>query len=154
MLYTGKETMPDYANGKIYKIVGEDGATYYGSTVQSLNRRLSNHVSKKERHVYQEIISQMNWEMILVENYPCESKKELELHEGWYIRENPCINRRVEGRTDQEYREDNRVRIMAKIKKWYEENREKRRVYDTWIRSFGDPRYTNCLQRCDSSLFA
>ena len=146
--------MPNYANAKIYKIVGDTGITYYGSTVLSLNRRLSNHVAKKEMYVYQEIISQMDWEMILIENYPCESHKELLDREGWYIRENPCINRQVAGRTDQEYREDNRVRIRA-MNKIHDKNRsEMRKMYDIWRKSFGDPRYPNCLWHCDPSLFA
>ena len=146
--------MPNYANGKIYKIVGDTGATYYGSTVLSLNRRRSNHVAKKERYVYQEIISQMDWEMILVENYPCESKKELDIREGWYIRENPCVNRQVAGRTDQEYREDNRVRIRANMKIHDKDRSEMRKMYDIWRKSFGDPRDPNCLWHCDPSLFA
>ena len=179
--------MPNYENGKIYKIVGEDGSTYYGSTSCSLKDRMRKHLYDKGTTAYQKIISQMDYEMILVENYPCESKKELEDREGWYIRENPCVNRVVAGRTKKEwyednrekilknrevYREDNRERINVRQRKHYqdnreqrlesskkynEDNREKRNTYNkirfAWLCSFGDPRKTNCLQRCDPSLF-
>ena len=153
--------MPNYANGKIYKIVGDDGSTYYGSTTQSLKQRKNEHRSCKGTTAYQKIISQMDWEMVLVENYPCESKKELLDREGWYIRENPCVNRRVEGRTGKEWRreyhENHREENLGKMKKYHADHREKRKVYITrrsrWSRSFGDPRRNNCLQRCDYMLF-
>ena len=149
--------MPDYANGKIYKIVGDTGITYYGSTTQSLKERMRQHPYNKGTTAHQKIISQMDWEIVLVENYPCESKKELEDREGWYIRENPCVNRVVVGRTKGEYREDRREELNTYARKQYEEKRkeklESQIKRQRWIRSFGDPQYTNGLQRCDYMLF-
>jgi predicted GIY-YIG superfamily endonuclease len=149
--------MADYANGKIYKIVGDDGSTYYGSTTTSLKRRLGRHRYNKGTTAHQKIISQMDWNMILVENYPCESKKELLDREATYIRENPCVNREIPGRTGKEYYENNRKELLEIGKKYYEENCEVRKAYskirNTWIRSFGDPPSTNNLQRCDYMLF-
>jgi len=145
--------MADYANGKIYKIVGEDGSVYFGSTTQCLKLRMGQHRYNKGTTAHQKIISQMDWNMILVENYPCESKKELLDREATYIRENPCVNREIPGRTGKEYYENNR----NILKKYYEENCEVRKAYskirNTWIRSFGDPSSTNNLQRCDYMLF-
>ena len=149
--------MPDYANGKIYKIVGEDGSTYYGSTTTSLKERMSSHRYNKTTTAHQKIISHMDWEMVLVENYPCESKKELEDREGWYIRENPCVNERIAGRTGRDWHREHSARDKVLAKKYYQENREERRAYnkirDAWLYSFGDDRKTNNLQRCDPSLF-
>ena len=149
--------MPDYANAKIYKIVGEDGSTYYGSTVQSFRLRKNEHLSYKGTMAHQKIISQMDWDMILIENYPCESKKELEQREAWYIRENPCVNRCIPGRTKKEYYEDHREKINSRAKKHYQENHEHKHEYDkirhSWIYSFGGIKYENNLQRCDPSLF-
>ena len=149
--------MVNYANGKIYKIVGDTGITYYGSTAQSLKRRMQKHRYYRDTTAYQEIISQMDCEIILVENYPCESKKELELRESKYIRENPCVNRQIPGRTMKEWIKSNPEKIKANHKKYHQENREERNATakkrGKWTRSFGDPRYTNNLQRCDSSLF-
>ena len=164
--------MVNYANGKIYKIVGETGATYYGSTVRSLKLRMYQHRYYKDTSAYPEIISQMDCEIILIENYPCESRKELVLREGTYIRENPCVNRNIAGRSKKEwiksnpekikanhkkYHKENREEIKAKHKKYYQDNREEKNAMERrrrrWIYSFGSPRNTNNLQRCDSSLF-
>ena len=142
--------MANYANGKIYKIVGDTGITYYGSTTVSLRDRMYKHrglwKAKMKTSAYREIISQMECEMILVENYPCDSKKELEDREAWYIRGNPCVNQCIPGRTQKEYR-----------KKYYEEHCEEAKArsekYNRWKSSFGDPRSVNCVQRCDPSLF-
>ena len=35
----------------------------------------------------------MNEEIELVENYPCNSKEELEKKEGEYIKNNECVNK-------------------------------------------------------------
>ena len=134
--------MPDYANAKIYKIVGEDGSVYYGSTTMCLKERMRKHRISKDTSAYREIISQMDCEIILVENYPCESKKELEDREAWYIRENPCVNQQIPGRTQKQYYEYNREKINDRVKR-----------NQRWKWSFGNPRSTNCLQRCDPSLF-
>jgi hypothetical protein len=109
--------------------------------------------------------------MILIENYPCESKKELEQREAWYIRENPCVNQCIPGRTGKEWRDENRERLKPYHKEYRENHREKSKEYareyrmgnhvltekakltTRWIRSFGDSRTTNCLQRCDYMLF-
>tara|TARA_R110002167_G_scaffold350664_1_gene562931 strand:- start:316 stop:825 length:510 start_codon:yes stop_codon:yes gene_type:complete len=168
--------MANYANGKIYKIVGEDGSTYYGSTVQNLRLRKNEHRSCKGTTAHQKIISQMDWKMILVENYPCESKKELELREAWYIRGNPCVNKYIPGRTKREYMKKYSEEHSEKInayqveyrkkhheetfayqgeyrKKHYEKRLTYAKIRDSWIRSFGSIKYENNLQRCDYMLF-
>jgi hypothetical protein len=52
----------------------------------------------------------------LIKLFPCDCKKELEKEEGKYIREykNICVNRRIAGRTQKEYREDNKKKIKEK----------------------------------------
>ena len=149
--------MPNYANAKIYKIVGDTGATYYGSTTQSLKERMARHRSDKTTTAYQRIISQMDYEIILVENFPCDSKKELLDREGTYIRGNPCVNRQVAGRTEKEWYEETREKRLANKKKYHADHRDEAneysRRYQRWRYSFGHPRSTNCLQRCDPSLF-
>jgi hypothetical protein len=163
--------MVDYANGKIYKIVGEDGTTYYGSTTLTLKMRKRKHRMDETTSAYRKIISQMNWDMILIENYPCESKKELEQREAWYIRENPCVNQCIPGRTSKEWREDNRERLKPYHEEYRNNHRDRAKAYarehrignkvltekakltTRWIRSFGDPRFTNSVQRCDYKLF-
>jgi hypothetical protein len=156
--YTRVErAMPNYANGKIYKIVGEDGSTYYGSTTQSLKGRINGHIYSKQTMAYQKIISKMDYEVVLIENYPCESRKELELREGTYIRDNVSVNWQVAGRTIQEWMEDHREESNSRSKKHYQDNHEQKLAYakirGAWTCSFGDPRFTNSVQRCDYKLF-
>ena len=149
--------MEDYENGKIYKIVGEDGTTYYGSTTLSLKQRKGQHPHDPKTTAYKKIITQMDWDIFLVENYPCESKKQLLKREGYYIRENPCVNRCIAGRSKREWYEDNLEYCKKYQEKYRETHRKHRRdtefIRNKWIRSFGDPRRNNCLQRCDPSLF-
>ena len=77
-----------------------------------------------------------NYDILLVEDFPCNSKKELERREGEYIKNNFCIcvNKYIAGRTDKEYREQNKEQIAKQNKKYQENNREtklkKQKVYD------------------------
>ena len=163
--------MPDYAKGKIYKIVGDSGATYYGSTACSLKDRMRKHLYDKGTTAYQKIISQMDYEMFLLENYPCESRKQLEIREAWYIREYPCVNRQIPGRTNKQWIEDNQEETTARFKKYYQDNKTRLQIehkqryednkikrlaqvktYARWKYSFG--KEDNCLQKCDYRLFS
>ncbi len=83
--------MPNYENGKIYKIVNDvDDDIYIGSTCSSLNNRLSNHKASSnsgKTKLYNKIRSMEkdNFKIELIENYPCNNRTELELREGFYI---------------------------------------------------------------------
>jgi ATP-dependent helicase YprA (DUF1998 family) len=125
--------MEDYSQGKIYKIISSEcDLVYYGSTVDPLNVRLNIHKGTynmylKGNHHYVTsfgIIEKGNYEIVLVENYPCNSKKELRLREGEYIKNNQCVNHNVAGRTPEEYYEDNHERILNQRKEYREKNRE------------------------------
>lgn len=90
-----------YQNGKIYKITDNtNGNIYYGSTQKSLNRRLSDHKYDYKRREKEGntrtssmIISNNDYTMELVEDYPCDSRKELEERESYFINNNKCINK-------------------------------------------------------------
>ena len=90
-----------YKNGKIYKITDNtNGNIYYGSTQKTLNRRLSDHKydykrREKEGNVRtsSSIICNNDFTMELVEDYPCNSRKELEERESYYINNFECINK-------------------------------------------------------------
>ena len=87
--------MPDYAKGKIYRVVNTDDKTVYiGSTCQTLSQRFTRHNHKGNGN-----------RIILIEDYPCENKEH---------REN-----------QREYREANRDKIIEQEKKYYEANRDK-----------------------------
>jgi hypothetical protein len=100
--------MVDYSLGKIYKLIG-NGLTYYGSTCEpTLARRLSGHVTAcknnkcKRRACSYIIIEQGNYNIILIENFPCQTKDELYARERFYIENNNCINKKVPGRGKKE----------------------------------------------------
>jgi hypothetical protein len=129
----------DYSKAKIYKIVDKTtGKVYVGSTTKELNKRLREHevdhvLYLKELHNYVtsfEIFKNGDYEIILIENYPCLSKKELHLREGYFIKELNTVNKVVAGRSDEEYRTDNK----DKIKKYRDENKDKIKEYMTIYR--------------------
>jgi hypothetical protein len=79
-----------YKNGKIYRLICEDGHYYIGSTINQLNYRLSNHKasSKHKKSKIYNHINQIGWDKVkmeLVEEYPCKNKQELNAKETEYI---------------------------------------------------------------------
>jgi hypothetical protein len=106
-----------YQNGKIYKIVDNGyNKCYIGSTIEALSSRMAKH-----RSGYRNYLSGGNshyrcnvWDMFdeydlenckieLIEEFPCENKMQLLKREGFHIQNTNCVNKRVEGRTKQEY---------------------------------------------------
>tara|TARA_R110000782_G_scaffold243051_1_gene329592 strand:+ start:68 stop:604 length:537 start_codon:yes stop_codon:yes gene_type:complete len=121
--------MPDYQKGKIYKLwspQSEEDEVYYGSTCDDLRFRKSKH-----KNNYNTCSSKILFEKYddvrieLVEDYPCNNKAELNKKEGEYIRENNCLNKRISGRTQKEYIEDNREKILEQKREYRENNKEK-----------------------------
>jgi hypothetical protein len=107
--------MPDYQQGKIYKITCGD-ETYYGSTATTLRERMRLH--KKEFKKWKKGVCSNcrsytlfdkygfeNCPIELVEDYPCETKKELLIREDLYIKNKECINERAAYRTEEEVKE-------------------------------------------------
>ena len=121
--------MVNYQLGKIYKIVDNtNGDIYIGSTCEpTLSRRLANHIcdykkyleGKKENITSFQIFDNNNYDIILIENYPCERKDELHARERYYIESLKCVNKQFPGRTQKEYREVNK-----EDKKQYDDNIE------------------------------
>src|SRR5210317_1453237 len=86
--------MPNYQNGKIYMLESKEGGVrYYGSTVQTLKERLRQHKKQKGYITSQEVLKYDDCKIILVVNYPCNSRKELETKEREYIENNECVNK-------------------------------------------------------------
>ena len=109
--------------------------SYYGSTIQPLCKRMSEHRSKYKRYNNGNIIRMENIFIIfnevgvenckieLVEIYPCENKNQLHQKEGEYIKNNECVNKNIAGRTSKEYHKEyynlNKEQIQAYHKKYY-----------------------------------
>jgi hypothetical protein len=123
-----------YQNGKIYKIVCDTlNLTYYGSTIQStIARRLTGHIRsykhyQNEKGPYTtsfELFENNNYNIFLVENFPCNSKDELLSRERFYIENNECVNKCIPTRTDKEWKESNKEHIKEFDKEWREANKE------------------------------
>ena len=130
--------MVNYKLGKIYKLVSNNtGKQYIGSSCQKkLCSRLTGHVNKSNKCISREIIEDGNYEIILIENFPCDSKDELHKRERYYIETLDCVNKVIPTRTQQEYyvanREqrkeyckNNKEQIVKKKQEYYENNRGK-----------------------------
>lgn len=129
--------MVNYQNGKIYRIVCNiTGKQYIGSTTENyLCNRLRSHVGTyktKKDTTSREVLENGNYSIILIENSPCNNKDELLQRERYFIESMECVNKHIPGRTDQEWRKDNKEIIKKKNreyhKKNYKEINEKRSV--------------------------
>jgi hypothetical protein len=109
--------MPDYQLAKIYMLTCDNpDFVYYGSTTQRLLcDRLSGHKYEfKNNKLFctSKLLFEVgNVKIELVENFPCNDKNELNAREAHYIRNNKCVNKCIPGRTDKEYKQDNKNRI-------------------------------------------
>ena len=128
--------IPDYQQGKIYKLINHElpNLVYYGSTTQTLNKRLQCHKddSKRTNNSSKIMFSIGCPEIILLEYYPCETKQELEAKEREWIEGNECVNHYIPGRTQKEtielkkqHYQDNKEIYKLKNKKYRQDNNEK-----------------------------
>lgn len=144
-----------YENSKIYRLICDDGHYYYGSTTTDLKRRLACHKCKSRTDhskVYNHINS-IGWECVkieLIENFQCNSKRDLTKREDHYIYEKKldslCLNtirafvtQEESKNTRKSYIDKNRENINKLAKRgremntgrqskyarsWYEKNKE------------------------------
>ena len=130
--------MVNYGKAMIYKIVPKDNNDYcyIGSTCDFKSRKnqhktvCNNPNSRSYNYpIYKHIRDNGGWneyEMILIEYYPCETKLEL------CKRERECkeiyndnLGRDIPGRTKKEYYQDNKKTILEKRKEYHQDNQEK-----------------------------
>ena len=71
-----------------------------------------------------------NCKIELVELYPCNSKEELRKKEGYWIKTETCVNKRIAGRTDQEYRDIHRDKYKAYLLEYNQKNKERKATND------------------------
>jgi hypothetical protein len=126
--------MPDYSKAKIYKIVDNTSdKCYVGSTCEpTLARRLAKHVSdyryflngKGHNITSFKIIENGNYDIQLIEAFPCETKDQLHAREGYWIKQTECVNKIVVGRTRKQHYEQNKELIIQKSREYREKNKE------------------------------
>ena len=105
--------MVNYQNGRIYKLVSNHTKyIYIGSTTMPLHQRLWQHKTHYElfsKGLINKICSSKQLyhlgkvEIILIQNYPCNSKEELLMRERHFIESLECINKKIPIRTVEEY---------------------------------------------------
>ena len=126
-----------YASAKVYQVVDNSYTMcYYGSTTMQLSRRMAKHRlhyrlfgnGKFSRISVFDIFDAHgadNCKIELVEECPCESKEQLNQREGFYARNNECVNKNIPGRTLAEWQEDTRDHRMQMTRRWQAANPEK-----------------------------
>jgi hypothetical protein len=129
--------MPNYANGKIYKICSNvTGLKYIGSTTaDKLATRLADQASKCRMHYMCGTGSYAtSFEVLkggcgtyyieLIRHCPCTSRDELGRRMGEIIRATDCVNKVVPGRTPEQYRLECPEKAKEKFSKYYKKNVE------------------------------
>jgi hypothetical protein len=125
--------MNKYKEGKIYKIES-NGLIYFGSTIQKLYNRISNHKGLNNGTVSKILFNtNADIKISLVELYPCNSKKELLLREREWIENNECINKIKPIVSKEE--------AHAIKQKWTIEHREEKKAYDKEYREVKKEHY-------------
>jgi Uri superfamily endonuclease len=125
-----------WKTGKIYKLVCKDSHFYIGSTVQTLQARLNRHINssiKGTSRAYQ-YINSIGWDNVhieLIEDYPCNTMKELHEREDMYIQlmqnDTNCLN-------------ENRAHLLKEekldnMKQYYQEHKEEITEYQEQYRA-------------------
>ena len=159
--------MVNYQQGKIYKIVcNTTGKDYIGSTCeQRLSQRLTKHVATYKQYLKgnktycssYDLIEKGNYEIILLETYPCNSSEELRMRERFYKDNTECVNINSPISTKEDrresslnyyyenkekvqkykriYNEKNEEKIRERGKDYYEENKQKIKGYQSVYRA-------------------
>ena len=164
--------MPNYQNGKIYKITSPStDKIYIGSTTQPLNRRFDEHKSYyKTSSVVQssnKMLQYTDCVIELIEEYPCDTKRELEHKEQYYMnlyREiivnsynsiRKCRKKELRiYRSKPKNKQKMRVYKQNYRKKNKEQLNEKQRIYRNYQKSWGGHKYNdNNLLKISLDLF-
>ena len=135
----------DYSKGKIYKIVvdtKEKYEPYVGSTVQGLAERMGGHRSDykkwkigKGSHVKSydlfDKFGVENCKIILLEEYPCDSKMKLLMKEREWFDKMECCNQMKPFTSKEEkmeyikiWRDEHKEQLAEKMKIYHDEHKE------------------------------
>jgi len=147
--------MSDYSKGKIYKICSDDPDitdVYIGSTIQDLSKRFNGHRSNfncyaetrptfcssfKLFHKYG--LNKFHIEKL--DDFPCESKKELLIREQFYICKFKCVNDRPSYETPECKRA--RHRAYGQNRTFTKEQREQQKIYNKAYKSVPEHKIKN-----------
>jgi|688.fasta_scaffold2081456_1 hypothetical protein len=125
----------DYANGKIYTIHSYHTDLYYiGSTTSTLTKRLYEHNScykQGKTCESSEIIKYGDAYIVLLEDFPCFNKNQLNKREIELIREHKnCINKKKDKPSNPSYYLKNKDKLLEKKTEYRLANRERISQYN------------------------
>jgi len=140
-----------YQSAVIYVLQCIDNYYYIGSTINNPRFRLNNHKNDSnkypDRPVYHHILK-IGWHNVMlqvVEEYPCDTKEELQLKEDQYIKESIqddyCLNH-IRAKVSSDERKENvtnyylthREQILKQHKTYLESNKQKVDAYQATYR--------------------
>lgn len=150
-----------YAKGKIYKLMNlMNDDIYIGSTCSPLKKRLNRHTNEATHqpcpvHRYYNNLGWEHVKIVLIEEFPCESKMELERQERKWIEElKPTLNKNIPTRTQRErnlqphiqqknaeYRATHKERIKQVSKEYYKKNKEDLKAKNSQRRNMNKDEY-------------
>jgi hypothetical protein len=131
-----------YHNGKIYKITDISyNKSYIGSTTEELSQRMARHRQGFKRFLNDnknylrayDLFNEYgieNCKIELFEYFKCDTFQELRRKEGEHIKNTECVNKYVAGRTQKEYKQDNKDKIQIYNKEYAEQNKDKIKEYN------------------------
>lgn len=136
--------MVNYSNGIIYEIVcNQTQNRYIGSTTQKIRCRMKTHISKKNKDCSSKsIILGNDYQVNILELYPCETKEQLLYKEREWTEKLECINKKKAIVSKEEAKEtqkkaiekwneigNNKERMSEWRKEWWKINKEKMNEY-------------------------
>lgn len=131
--------MPVYEKGLIYKLIHKEDYDnkniYIGSTTNFTRRKCqhktvcNNPNDNNYNALKYEFIRQNGgwdmWDMILIESYSCNNKKELESRERYWVEHfKATLNKQIPTRTQKEYCQYNKENYKQYHKQYYQNNQE------------------------------
>ena len=136
--------MPLYQNSIIYKLCHcndlENKNIYVGSTTnfrlrKNQHKTTCNNEKNKDYNIFVYQFIRDNggwneWQMIPIEVYPCNEKKELEVKERHHIELlKPNLNKAIPTRSQKEWTNDNKEKVKKYKKKWDDNNKNKKKEW-------------------------
>jgi hypothetical protein len=125
--------------GRIYKIWSPSaGIFYYGSTTMTVTQRLASHRTEMMRYTKglrnycssYEVLEFDDAQISTVAEIEYEDRYQLLQLEAFYIKSYDCVNRCVPWRSEKEKKQMRKEYNKAYWTGWYQENKERRRIYN------------------------
>lgn len=134
---------PRYEKCKMYLLRHKEDVNntnvYVGHTTRSLQQRWTGHIwdlnnkgARKKTKYINENGGADNWEIVLIEEYPCKNFYHATKKEQEWVRKFPnTLNNNIPGRDLVQYRNESREQLRKEYKEFYEKNKQKRNKWMT-----------------------